>query len=437
MIILIVDDRAEDRRLLRCIAEHHGYQVLEAAHGAEALVMAEKHRPDLIISDALMPDMDGFQFLRQVKGDEKLRDIPFIVYSAAYLRHDDMQLALNLGAASYIVKPKAPLELWAEVERSMRSDHNKVVTQSSLKEEDYLRQYSQSVVAQLAQKIEELEASESLYRSLVNTMADGVILFSADGAINTFNAAACKILGRSAAEISGWSCERFAEVTVHGDESPFLSTEHPIIHTLQSGHPQSNVEMGIKKYDGRRAWISVNTRSLASNIESNPPHAVIATFHDITARKKAQAALEQKAAELANANLAMKVILNHNREAEQELKEKMVANIEGLVLPYLNQLDGYLKRDDARQCLDVARRTIKECASSFSKDMAASVLGLTPREVQIADLVRRGITNKEIAAQLNLSVGTVSFYRDSIRDKLGIKNRKINLRTYLVSSFKE
>jgi CheY-like chemotaxis protein len=80
--ILIVDDHEPNRYLLRALLTASGYDVLEATNGVEALEQARRTRPDLIIADILMPQMDGFTLCRECKRDEELCDIPFVFYTA-------------------------------------------------------------------------------------------------------------------------------------------------------------------------------------------------------------------------------------------------------------------------------------------------------------------------------------------------------------------
>src|SRR6266571_5698723 len=115
MKTLVVDDNAADRKILRYLLERRGWEVIEAADGGEGLSMAGIHEPGLIISDALMPKMDGFQFLRKVKLDPVLRDIPFIFYSSVYTGSRDEKLALSLGADAFVVKPMEPEDLWEHI----------------------------------------------------------------------------------------------------------------------------------------------------------------------------------------------------------------------------------------------------------------------------------------------------------------------------------
>jgi CheY-like chemotaxis protein len=93
---------------MRKILESSGYMVQEAADGRQALETARLHKPDLIISDALMPVMDGFQFCKAVKGDKDLNHIPFIFYTATFTEEKDQELVLKIGADKFIRKPAEP-----------------------------------------------------------------------------------------------------------------------------------------------------------------------------------------------------------------------------------------------------------------------------------------------------------------------------------------
>jgi CheY-like chemotaxis protein len=113
MKVLIVDDNDSDRKILRYNFEQHGCEtILEARNGKEGLVLARMHKPDLIVSDGLMPVMDGFHLLRFIKKDEELKSIPFIFYSAIFDGAKEIEFATSLGATKFIVKPIGPEEFW-------------------------------------------------------------------------------------------------------------------------------------------------------------------------------------------------------------------------------------------------------------------------------------------------------------------------------------
>jgi len=160
MKILIVDDRAPDRAILRYTFESHQCETIEAENGQQGLSLAAEYQPDLIISDALMPVMDGYGFLRALKTDESLRDIPFIFYSAVYTGFNEEKLARALGAEAFLVKPLEPEVLWQEVQTLMdRCNTSDVVAMFTTASEDtaFLKDYSQVVATKLEEKVAELE----------------------------------------------------------------------------------------------------------------------------------------------------------------------------------------------------------------------------------------------------------------------------------------
>ncbi len=162
MKVLIVDDNGNDRKLLHLTFKRHGWgPVIEAGDGQEGFDLAREHRPDLIISDAMMPKVDGFRFLRLIKTSEELKEIPFVFHSAVYTGSRDEELALSLGAEAFIPKPMAPEDFWRELTLVMQGlePGKKRTLAPSLPdaEEEYLRKYSGVVAAKLEEKVKELE----------------------------------------------------------------------------------------------------------------------------------------------------------------------------------------------------------------------------------------------------------------------------------------
>lgn len=157
--ILLVDDNATDRLILRSILEHYGCQVVEAADGQEGLARALHHMPDLIISDALMPRMDGYQFLKAVKDDSRIRAIPFVFYTAVYTGGKESQLAASLGAEDFLVKPLSAPVLWERISQ-IRSGTTRETGErpaAVMDDDSFLKQYSAVVASKLEEKVRDLE----------------------------------------------------------------------------------------------------------------------------------------------------------------------------------------------------------------------------------------------------------------------------------------
>lgn len=134
---------------------------------------------------------------------------------------------------------------------------------------------------------EALRKSEALYRSVVTGMAEGVVVQSASGEITAINPAAERIEGRSAEQMVGRTSDDSWWVGIHEDGTPFPGECHPAMVALQTGEPQKNAVMGIRRPDGTRKWISINSQPLIA-AEGERPYAVVTTFHDITEIKRAE-----------------------------------------------------------------------------------------------------------------------------------------------------
>ena len=179
MTILIVDDNEPNLYQLQVLLGGSGYQVVTAVNGAEALTKARQNPPDLVISDILMPVMDGFTLCREWKKDERLRQIPFVFYTATYTDECDREFALSLGAERFLVKPEEPevfiLTIREVIQQLQRppaplaaNTPARLPMEEPLREEfGYLSQYNEVLIRKLEAKMQQLEeANRELERDI-------------------------------------------------------------------------------------------------------------------------------------------------------------------------------------------------------------------------------------------------------------------------------
>ena len=166
----------------------------------------------------------------------------------------------------------------------------------------------------------------------------------------------------------------------------------------------------------------------------------VAAMRDITERKQAEKELMKRETELKiqsqhlqEVNSALKVLLRQREEDKKELQENIIANVEELVLPYLDKLSKVDFDDRHRAYINIIQSNLKDIISPFIDVLSSKLMRLTPTEIQVANFIKHGKTTKDMAEMLNLSVETIKFHRKNIRDKIGIKNKKANLRTQLLS----
>ena len=328
MAILIVDDNEPNLCLLQILLSGNGYQVVSAANGVEALAKARQNPPDLVISDILMPVMDGFALCREWKKDERLRQIPFVFYTATYTDEYDREFALSLGAEQFLVKPLEPeafmrtiLEVIQQVQRPPAAPTRMPIEAPQQEEVGYLKQYNEVLIRKLEAKMEQLE--------------------------------------------------------------------------------QVNRELE----------------------------------RDITERKKAEAELKKSEQELCKdkllveqKNLALAELLEHMERTKNKTKEDIAINVEEFITPILKKLKikGALPK-----YIKLLEHHLKELTSSFGRKITQRSTRLSSREIEICDLIKGGLSSKEISELLNVSYQTIDKHRRNIRKKLAIAKKKVNLTSFL------
>lgn len=298
--ILIVDDIEENLYLLRVILEGNGYTVEEASNGSEALVKALAKLPDLIITDILMPVIDGFTLCRIWKADERLAMVPFIFYTATYTDPRDERLALDMGADAFIVKPTEPAEFLSMIENILvNSQKGELIPPKKPRagEEAILKSYNEVLVRKLEDKMlglekanKELEAeigartkaehalreSEEIFREMFHQHEAVKLIIDLDtGKIIDANDAASAFYG--------WKHEQL--INLHIQE----------INTLPVGELKKEIEkvrnqkkfrfeFRHRKADGSERDVEV----LSSRIRINGKEFLHSIINDITDRKTAE-----------------------------------------------------------------------------------------------------------------------------------------------------
>ena len=149
--------------------------------------------------------------------------------------------------------------------------------------------------------------------------------------------------------------------------------------------------------------------------------------------RKREKQLQAQSDHLGEVNTALKVLLKQREEDKKELGEIVLRNVQELVHPYLQKVISGRLSSQQRTLAHILETNLNNIVSPFINRLSSGLTHLTPVEIRVASLVKEGMTNKEIAEIMMVSKNTIMFHRHNLRDKLGIKNKKINLRSHLLS----
>jgi PAS domain S-box-containing protein len=273
-----------------------------------------------------------------------------------------------------------------------------------------------------------LRESEERYKSLFKNNHSVMLLIDPESAdIVDANPAAISFYGWSHEELTRKKITNINTLTkrqVFQEMKRAKKEQHRIFyfkHRLASGKIRD-----VEVYSGP---IKVYDRELLYSI-----------IHDITKRKQAELALidrrkelENKTHELEEVNTALNVLLKRREQDKTDLEEKVLANVKELVFPYVEKLNNCRLNDRQMVFLNIIKSNLEEIITPYLHKLSSKYSDLTPSEIQVAGLVKDGKTTKEIAAMLDSSTGAIDFHRNNLRKKLGLRNTKTNLRSFLLS----
>jgi PAS domain S-box-containing protein len=303
MKILVVEDNEDSRILLESALGANGYQVQSAENGKSALSLAVQNPPDLIISDILMPEMDGYSLCKAVKKDERLRTIPFVFYTATYTDPSDEKLAMDLGASKFIIKPMEIDAFLLEIENILETHQTERLQapEPSLKsEKDIQNDYTKILAKKLDRKIRQLKEeqirlakSEKKYRRLVEVLRDDYFFYTYD------TGGAMTYISPSITHVLGYGREDFqAHFLDYLTTSPMNATAVNAMNQSIRGIKQPPYEIEILHKSGDIHRLEVTEEPIFD--KKSRVSAVEGIAHDITKRilaekklVKAQESLQQ------------------------------------------------------------------------------------------------------------------------------------------------
>jgi len=227
--ILIAEDNPASLYMLQTLLEGEGFAVEAAGNGREALDRARANPPDLIISDILMPIMDGYTLCRLCKSDERLKHIPFLFYTAEYTERKDEDLALSVGADRFVLKPQEPEAFMNILKEMLEAGHagRRPAPKPLGEEMEFFRQYNEILFRKLEKKMTDLEtanqklqSTEEQYRLSFQNATD--ILFTTDTGLNvlTVSPSVERMLGYKPHDLIGRSISEKAAHPTPVRENP-------------------------------------------------------------------------------------------------------------------------------------------------------------------------------------------------------------------------
>ena len=288
--VLLLDDMEDAIVLQTLILESKGYEVVSAINGIDGLEKLKNYHPDIIISDVLMPEMDGFEFCRKVKDNEALRNIPFVFYSAQYTDKYDQKLADEIGAEGFIIKPIEMDEFLSRISAILQKHRIEFSDKSSERdsetEEEFDKKHYIAQSKMLDKKLKELEEqhlklikSEDNYRRLLNGLSSDYFIYHHDTqGIFTY-------ISPSVTELLGYETDNIRiHYSTYFTDNPINTLAKEYTKKALQGEEQPAYEVEVVAKNGKNLQLQISERPLFD--ENDDVVGIEGIAHDITAQKR-------------------------------------------------------------------------------------------------------------------------------------------------------
>ncbi|MDM7988358.1 MAG: PAS domain S-box protein [Smithella sp.] len=348
---------------------------------------------------------------------------------ASFLSEDQIPIAIKSteillagtqkGLTEYRLKHKDGSDVYVETRGSIVMSKGKPVAIQAI-----ARDITERKKAEAA-----LKEAESKLRTIFDSAADGMLLAKiSDRQFSTANKKMGQMLGYTEEELLQMRVD-----DIHPPESlPYVMDQF----TKQVNQSITIArDIPVLRKNGSVFFADVS----AAPMNVNGEKCMLGMFRDITDRKKAEEALRQREEELSiksrnleEMNAALKVLLKQREDDRWQMEENVLTNVKTSIIPYLEKLKKGTLSKQQKIYLKMIEDQISKIIAPFLRSLSQSSFDLTPQELRVADMVKNGHTTKDIADVLKISTKTVDYHRDNLRRKLGIRNQKTNLRSFLL-----
>ena len=248
--VLVVDDQKTSREIARATLDHGGYQVIEASAGHQALQLATSNHPDLVLTDLLMPGMDGYQFVRELRSRPGTARIPVLFYTGNYREDEAHPLATAFGVSKILSKDASPPELLDAVAEALDGR----VARSAITGNDLGALHDHIINAKLMETTQALGESQARLAAMAEASPIGISLADLHGLASYVNPRLSEITQTSAAGLLGQGWLRCLDHTQRQALCVAVASQLP-----PSLDGQQHIER-LTLSGGQQRWLSAQIR---------------------------------------------------------------------------------------------------------------------------------------------------------------------------------